>query len=263
MGRVQGKVAFVTGGASGIGRAAVRTLVREGAQVVIADLNHDGAAAVARELGEAALAVPLDVTSEEGWQTALGTTIDRFGRLDIVVNSAGIGVNGSFEDTTLEDWNRVMAVNLTGTFLGCKHGVKAIKQSDGGGSVVNMSSIAGVAGVDDIAAYCASKGGVSLLTKAVALHCAKYKLGIRCNAVCPTYVDTEMLDDVAEQLGGRDIMRAGMAELVPIGRMAEAQDIANAILFLASEEAAMITGTLFLVDGGQTAGFVGRHAETG
>ena len=261
MARFDGKTALVTGGASGIGRATCMMLAREGARVVVADLNEPGAHAVAEQLGAAGQACALDVTSETSWENAVAQAIKTHDRLDYVVNCAGIGVNGSFEDTSLEDWNRVMAVNLTGTFLGCKQGVKGIKQSDGGGAIVNMSSIAGVAGVDDIAAYCASKGGVSLLTKAVALHCAKFKLGIRCNAVCPTYTDTEMLDDVAEQLGGRDIMRAGMAELVPLGRMAQAEDIANSIAFLLSEEAAMITGTLLMVDGGQTAGFVGRHAD--
>lgn len=261
MQRVEGKVALVTGGASGIGRASCETLAREGARVVIADIDEPGARALADALGSAGSACVLDVTDEASWENAVAFALKTYGRLDFLVNCAGIGVNGSFEDTSLEDWNRVMAVNLTGTFLGCKHGVKGIKQSDGGGAVVNISSVGGVAGIDDIAAYCASKGGVSILTKAVALHCAKFKLGIRCNGVCPTYTDTAMLDDVAEQLGGRDIMRAGMAELVPLGRVAQAQDIANSILFLLSDEAAMITGTLLMVDGGQTAGFVGRHAE--
>ncbi len=261
MQRMVGKVALVTGGASGIGRATCEALVRENAFVVIADINEPGAKAFADALGARGAACVLDVADEASWERAIAFAIETFGRLDFVVNCAGIGVNGSFEDTSLEDWNRVMAVNLTGSFLGCKHGVKGIKQSDGGGAIVNICSIAGVAGVDDIAAYCASKGGVSLLTKAVALHCAKFKLGIRCNAVSPTYTDTAMLDDVAQQLGGRDVMRAGMAELVPLGRVAEAQDIANSILFLLSDEASMITGTNLMVDGGQTAGFVGRHAE--
>jgi len=261
MHRFEGKVALVTGGASGIGRATCEALAREGARIVVADINKAGAAAVEDQMGGAGAACALDVTDETSWENAVAFAIKTHDRLDFVVNCAGIGINGSFEDTALEDWNRVMAVNLTGTFLGCKQGVKGIKQSDGGGAIVNISSIAGVAGVDDIAAYCASKGGVSMLTKAVALHCAKFNLGIRCNAVCPTYTDTPMLDEVAEQLGGRDVMRAGMAELVPLGRVAEAQDIANSILFLLSDEAAMITGTLLMVDGGQTAGFVGRHAD--
>lgn len=260
MGRVGGKVALVTGGASGIGRAACQTLSREGARLVVADINEPGAHKTQASLDGDGFVQMLDVTSETNWIDAVAAAIDRYGRLDIVVNSAGIGINGDFEETTLEDWNRVMAVNLTGTFLGCKHGIKGIKQSDDGGSVINIASIMGVIGGDDIAAYSASKGGVTILTKSVALHCAKHRLNIRCNAVLPTYVDSEMLDPVAEQLGGRDKMIEGMAALVPVGRMAVPQDIANAVLFLASEESSMMTGSSLVVDGATTAGLPGRHA---
>jgi len=261
MGEFSDKVCLVTGGASGIGRATCQLFAEKGASVVVADIDANGGQKTARELGSQARFLSLDVTSESEWENAVSMAIERFGRLDVLVNSAGIGINGNFEETSLEDWKRVLEVNLTGTFLGCKHGIRGIKQSDGGGALVNMSSMAGIVGGDDIAAYSASKGGVTLLTKSVALHCAKYNLRIRCNAVCPTYVDSEMLDPVAEQLGGRDIMRAGMAELVPLGRLALPEDIANVIMFLASPGAAMITGAAIMVDGGQTAGVPGRHAE--
>ena len=259
--RVDGKVALVTGGASGIGRAVCKTLAREGARIVVADINEDGGRATAGDIGDAALFVPLDVTDENAWAAAVKRTVAAFDRLDILVNCAGIGFSGDFWETGLDDWNAIVAVNLTGTFLGCKHAVGAMR-AGGGGAIVNLSSIAGVVGGEDIAAYAATKGGVTLLTKSVALNCAAKGLGIRCNSVHPTYVDTEMLDPVAELMGGRQTMLAGMAELVPLGRVAKPQDVANAVLFLASDEAAMITGTGLLVDGGTTAGLPARHSPT-
>ncbi len=257
--RVDGKVALVTGGASGIGRAVCRTLAREGARVVVADINADGGQATVRDIGASALFVPLDVTDEDAWVVAVEHAVADFGGLDILVNCAGIGVAGDFWDTSLGDWNAVLAVNLTGTFLGCKHAVLAMREA-GGGSIINISSVAGLVGGGDIAAYAASKGGVTLLTKSVALNCAARGLGIRCNSVHPTYVDTEMLDPVAEALGGREAMLAGMAELVPLGRVAKPQEVADAVLFLASDEAAMITGSALVVDGGTTAGLPSRHS---
>ena len=144
--------------------------------------------------------------------------------------------------------------------LGCKHGIKAIKKSDGGGSIINISSVGGLLGTSDLAAYCATKGGVTLLTKAVALDCAELGYGIRCNSIHPTYVDTEMLDPVAAMIGSREQMVATMLRNVPLGRLATAQDIANSVSFLASDESAMITGTAFLVDGGTTAGMPASHS---
>lgn len=263
MGRLDGKVALVTGAASGIGRAASTRLAEEGARVLVADINEPGGRQTEEKIGVAALFQRLDVSREEDWQAAVATVIEQFGRLDIVVNCAGIGVSCHAEDIELEEWNRLIAVNLTGTMLGCKHGIKGIKLSDGGGAIINLSSVGGLLGTSDLSAYCASKGGVTLLTKAVALDCAELGYGIRCNAIHPTYVDTEMLDPVAEMIGDREAMVAGMLENVPLGRLATPQDIANSVLFLASEESAMITGTAFLVDGGTTAGMPARHSVQG
>jgi NAD(P)-dependent dehydrogenase (short-subunit alcohol dehydrogenase family) len=260
MARLDGRVALVTGGASGIGRASCRALAAEGARVVAADINEAGARATAESLGESGLSQPLDVTSEPAWEAAMARTLEHFGRLDIVVNCAGIGFSCHAEDIELEAWNRIVAVNLTGTMLGCKHGIRSIKQSDGGGSIINLSSVGGLVGTADLAAYSATKGGVTLLTKAVALDCAGLGYGIRCNAIHPTYVDTEMLDPVAEWVGDRETMIAGMVQNVPLGRLARPEDIASSVVFLASDDAAMITGTAFLVDGGTLAGLPARHS---
>jgi len=258
--RIEGKVALVTGGASGIGRATCQTFAREGAKIIIADINQEGASETAGGIGDNALAYPLDVTQENQWQQVISTSLDRFKRLDIVVNCAGIGSSNNFEETDLADWNNMIAVNLTGVMLGCKYGIKGMKSGNNGGSIINMSSLGGLIGAPDVVAYCATKGGVTLLTKSVALHCAQHKLNIRCNSVHPTYVDSEMLDPIAEVFGSHEAMITAMAEEVPIGRIAQPQDIANAILFLASDESAMVTGAALVVDGGQSAGIYGKHS---
>lgn len=260
MDRLKNRVALVTGGASGIGRASCEALAREGASVLVADINEPGAREVASAIGTAAHFCRLDVSSEPDWEAATASAVDRFGRLDVVVNCAGTGFSCHTEDIELEAWNQLMAVNLTGSMLACKHAIRTIKQFGPGGSIINISSIGGLLGTADLAAYCASKAGVTLLTKSAALDCAALGYGIRCNAIHPTYVDTAMLDPVAELVGGRDAMIAGMLENVPLGRLASAEDIANSVVFLASEEAAMITGSTFVVDGGTSAGMPARHS---
>ena len=261
MSRVNNKVALVTGGASGIGRAICTSLAAEGASIVVADINSEGGDKTVQLIGDKAIFKQLDVSSETQWQTVIEETIDCFGKLNVLVNCAGVGVSGIFEETSLEDWDRLIAINLTGLFLGCKHGVIAMKQcADINGSIINVSSIAGVVGGGDIAAYSASKGGVTTLTKSIALSCAERGLNIRCNSVHPTYVDSEMLDPIAELFPSRDAMRAAMSENVPIGRLALPEDIANAVLFLASDESSMMTGATMMVDGGTTAGISSKHS---
>lgn len=257
--KLQGKAALVTGAASGIGRASCLKLAQEGAQILVADINEAGGQRTVEMVGEAAQRVCLDVRSEADWQHAMTTVLECFGRLDILVNCAGIGFTSHAEDIELEAWNQTIAVNLTGTMLGCKHGIRTIKQSDGGGSIINLSSVGGQLGTADLAAYCASKGGVTLLTKSVALDCAQLGYGIRCNAILPTYVDTEMLHPVAEAMG-REQMLGAMLRNVPLGRLATPEDIANSVAFLASDDSSMITGTAFLVDGGTTAGMPASHS---
>ncbi|WP_129778201.1 SDR family NAD(P)-dependent oxidoreductase [Peristeroidobacter soli] len=261
MGRLEGKTAFITGAASGIGRATALLFASEGARVVAADISADGAERTAARIGANALALTLDVANESQWEQAMRRTVDRFGRLDILCNIAGIGRGGSIEDVTLEDWNAMLAVNLTGTMLGCKHGVRTIKSTRGSGAIVNVSSVGGLVGIADIAGYCASKGGVTILTKSVALHCAQRGYPIRCVSVHPTYVDTEMLDPVAAAMGSRSELLARMARQVPMGRVATADDIARTIAFAASDDAIMIDGSSLIVDGAQLAGPPSAHFE--
>jgi 3(or 17)beta-hydroxysteroid dehydrogenase len=251
MRRLQGKVALVSGGASGIGLASARRLAEEGAEVVLADLNRDGAERAAAEIPGASAEL-LDVTSDADWQRVADAVAARHSRVDIVVNSAGIVAFGSIEDVSLEDWRRTMSINLDGTFLGCRHGVRAMKTGRGG-SVVNLSSVSGIIGGHNIAAYNAAKGAVRLLTKSVALHCARKGYGIRCNSVHPGFVETPMLDEVVRQ--GRDPSdtRAKLQASVPLGRNARAEEVAAMIAYLASDESAFVTGAEFVIDGGVTA----------
>ena len=253
-GRVEGKVALVTGGASGLGRAAVAMLAREGARVVVADINAAGAEQVAKDViaaGGAAAALALDVTDEQQWQDAVAGTVERFGGLNVLVNSAGIAINRTVEDTTLEEWRRVHAIDLDGVFLGCKHAIQAMAAS-GGGSIVNISSISGIIAGHNLAAYNSAKAGVRHLSKSVALHCARKGYNIRCNSVHPAFVDTPILDDVLIRHG----REAGMEKLsrqIPLGRVGQPDDIAYAILYLASDESSFMTGAEMVLDGGISA----------
>ncbi|MEE8247540.1 MAG: glucose 1-dehydrogenase [Alphaproteobacteria bacterium] len=252
MGRVEGKVALITGGASGIGRASAELLAAEGARVVIADIDETGGAAVARTIGEAALMMRLDVTSEDDWRAAIAGTLEAFGRLHVLVNSAGVSVLKNVEDTTLEEWRFVNGVNLDGTFLGCKHAIPAIRES-GGGAIINLSSVSGLVGGHNLAAYNASKGGVRLLTKSVALHCARKGYNIRCNSVHPTFIDTPILEPILARAEDPELMRQKLARQVPIGRLGRPEEVAAGILYLASDESAFMTGAEFVLDGGITA----------
>ncbi|NKB35565.1 MAG: glucose 1-dehydrogenase [Gammaproteobacteria bacterium] len=261
-GRVRNKVALVTGGASGIGRATCIRLAQEGATVVVADLNQEQGKKTVSMMAAGGSFIELDVTSETRWQELIAQVITEFGQLNVLVNCAGIGISGVFEETRLQDWQRIMDVNLTGLFLGCKHAVLAMQQAEPiNGSIINISSIAGVVGGGDIAAYSASKGGVTTLTKSVALSCAERGMNIRCNSIHPTYVDSEMLDPIVEFYPDRDAMRAAMSENIPMGRMATPEDIANSVLFLASEESSIMTGATMMVDGGTTAGVTSKHSS--
>jgi NAD(P)-dependent dehydrogenase (short-subunit alcohol dehydrogenase family) len=249
-GRVQGKVALVTGAAGGIGAAIATSLAREGATVVLADLQAASCVQQAAALGGEART--LDVTDEAAWRDTLALVVATHGRLDILVNNAGVlpGLT-PLEETPLEDWQRVTKINLDGVFLGLKHGIAAMKAS--GGAIVNMASIFGLAGAPIIGAYGATKHAVVGLTKSAALECAHLGYAIRVNAVCPGYVDTPMTRSLSGSMG-IDAELSQLAARAPMGRLAEPSEIAAAVLYLASDEASFVTGTELVIDGGFLAG---------
>ncbi len=251
MGRVEAKVAIVTGAASGIGRACARLLAREGARVVLADRDEARGRAAAAELGAPHLFQALDVIDEAGWAAVIGTTLSAFGRLDILVNAAGIGVMGDVETTTLADWRHVNAVNSDGTFLACRAAIAAMKPT-GGGSIVNFSSVAGLIGDPDTAAYCASKGAVRMFTKSVALHCARRGYNIRCNSVHPSFIATPMVESMLAAMDDPKA-RSRLERAAPLGRLGDADDVAQLVLYLASDESRFTTGAELVIDGGLTA----------
>jgi 3(or 17)beta-hydroxysteroid dehydrogenase len=252
MGRVDGKVALVTGGASGIGLAAAGLLADEGAKVVLTDLDESRGSEAARGFAQRTHFHKLDVTRENEWTAATDRVISELGRLDILVNCAGVSLLKDIEATTLDEWRGLMMVNLDGTFLGCKHAVRVMKEK-GSGSIVNMSSVAGLVGAGNLAAYSASKGGVRLLTKSVALHCARGGYNIRCNSVHPSFVETPMLQSMLAVARDPQKLKANYARAAPLGRLAQPIEVARAILFLASDESAFTTGAELVVDGGLTA----------
>lgn len=251
-GRVAGKVALVTGAGSGLGRATARMLAREGAVVAVTDLDGVRAGEVAREIGGDALALTLDVTREDQWRDALARVVAERGGLHVLVNNAGVALIGSVEDTSLADWRRVHAVDLDGVFLGCKHALAPIAAA-GGGSIVNIASVAAVIAASNLAAYNSAKAAVCHLTRSVALHAAERGLGVRCNAVLPTFIDTPLLDGMLPGAGDRAAMLAKLARQIPLGRVGVPDDVAHAVLYLASDESSFMTGSSLLLDGGISA----------
>jgi 3(or 17)beta-hydroxysteroid dehydrogenase len=251
-GRLAGKAAFITGGASGLGRAMATAFAAEGARVAIADIDAARGREAARSIGERAIFLEHDVTDEEQWIANLAEAARVFGRLDTLVNNAGIGTRGSVETTTLAEWRRIHAVNLDGPFLGCKHAIPFIAAA-GGGAVVNISSVAGLIGARDSAAYCASKGGLRLLTKSVALHCAHRRNGVRCNSIHPVYTETPMVEEMLAASRDPQKMREAMAAMIPLGRLGTPEELAAMAVYLVSDEARFVTGAEFVFDGGYTA----------
>ena len=255
VGRVNGKVALVTGAAKGIGEACATLLAREGARVVVSDLDEAGGDAVVQSIrrdGGEALFLRQDVAEESSWPAVIEATLQRFGGLDILVNNAGISFVKSVEQTSMDDWRRMMSVNLDAVFMGTKHCIPVM--SGRNASIVNISSIEGLVGDAMLAAYNASKGGVRLFTKSAALHCARKGLKIRVNSVHPGSIRTPMVESYLKELGGDvEKKRAAVARQHPLGSMGEPIDIAYGVLYLASDESKFVTGSELVIDGGFTA----------
>ena len=265
--RLAGKVALVTGGSSGIGAAVAELLAREGAIVVVTDiddLNGPEIVAGIKEAGHEAVFLHQDVTSEPRWAEVIADVEERFGRLDILVSNAGIGISvPSIVQMTLEDWRRQTAINLDGVFLSVKHSLPLMRRT-GGGSVIMMSSLAGLRGAQTLAGYCATKGGVRLFAKAIAMECATFGDGIRVNSVHPGIIDTPIWGKIptgAADSGQNAPIdpeeRAKMA--TPLGRAGHAEEIAQGVLYLASDASRYVTGTELVIDGGMNAGGVARR----
>jgi NAD(P)-dependent dehydrogenase (short-subunit alcohol dehydrogenase family) len=258
-GRVSGKVALVTGGASGIGRGCAEKLASEGAFVVVTDiqdaLGEEVVAAIKAAGGQAEYRRH-DVTDEDVWIEVVEGVKARHGRLDFLINNAGIGIGGSVLDMTLANWRRQTAINLDGVFLGTKHSIPLMRASGDGGSIVNISSVAGLKGSANLAGYCATKGGVRLFTKAVAMECANAKDGIRVNSVHPGLIETPIWLTVTEALNpGANAppdLDAMSAMAVPMGVKGYPEDIANGVLWLCSNESRYVTGQELVIDGGLT-----------
>lgn len=252
MGRVEGKVVMVTGAASGLGHAQAALLAREGARVVATDVNEAGGAALAAALGAPACFLAHDVRDEASWQRAIAETLRRFGRLDALVNNAGVVVLATIEDTTLEQWRAVQAVNADGVFLGCKHAIPALRAA-GGGSIVNLSSAAALVGTPAFAAYAASKGAVRSLSKTVAVHCSQRGDAIRCNSIHPGGIETPMLQSLgALAANAAPLARELLAKQAP-GCVGRPEDVAQLVLYLVSDASRLVNGAEIAIDAGLTA----------
>lgn len=262
MDRVKGKVAIVTGAARGLGKAQAVLLAKEGAKVVATDINETLGKRLPEEVkreGGEAIFIKHDVSNEQGWREVIEKTLSEYGKLDILVNNAGVLLHHTIEDLSLEDWRSVLNVNLEGVFLGTKYAIGAMKKS-GGGSIVNISSIAGLVGMPDTSSYVASKGAVRLFTKSAALECSKLKLdyNIRVNSIHPGFIYTEMVDGVIKA----DVKKFGITmeeakklykDMTMMGRFGEPEDIAYGVLYFASDESKYVTGAELVIDGGYTA----------
>jgi 3(or 17)beta-hydroxysteroid dehydrogenase len=244
--RLNGKIAIITGAASGVGRADALLFAREGARVVLTDINEDGGREVAREIGDTALFVRHDIASESGWNDVFGATEKRFGIPNVLVNNAAVLIPGDIEHCTPEVWRRTLQINAEGYFLGCQAAVRTMKAA--GGAIVNMSSVAALGGLAVFCAYAASKGAVTAMTRSIAAHCKQQGYRIRCNTVHPDGIFTPM---TAPYFGDAESTRIALEQGIdPQGRMALPEDIADLVLFLASDEARFINGSEYRIDNG-------------
>jgi NAD(P)-dependent dehydrogenase (short-subunit alcohol dehydrogenase family) len=240
MARLNDKIVLITGAAGTVGRAVAAAVKREGGTAIVTDLA-----------GRTGIDHVLDVTAEGDWSALLAEVDRRHGRLDGLVNAAGIALLATIEDTDYAAWRAVLAVNLDGTFLGCKYSLALLKRA--GGAIVNLSSISGIVGGHNLAAYNASKGGVRLLTKSVALYGARLKPQVRCNSVHPAFLEGAMVEDILAQTARPEIARSQIARDIPLGRLGEPSEVAEMCVYLLSDESRFVTGAEFIIDGGLSA----------
>ena len=256
-GRVDGKMSFVTGAAQGLGEAIAYMLAKEGSKVVLADINYDKVVSVSErinnEFPEQAFSLKLDVTSEDQWKESLIKAEKLMGGINVLVNNAGIGGGTTIEDTDYETFQNVMKVDTDSVFLGCKYAIPIMKNYSPG-SIVNTSSIAGLIAGHNMVSYNTAKAGVWMLSKSVALHCARQAYNIRCNSIHPTFINTPILDNMLNRSNvERDELLMKLARQVPLGKVGEPNDVAYTVLFLASDESKFITGSEIKIDGGISA----------
>ncbi len=255
-GRLNDKIALITGAAQGLGFAMAHMFVAEGARVVMTDINEQGVRSAAAQFGDAAMACVHDVTSPAVWEDVCAKAVAHFGGLSILVNNAGIGALGNVETCSIEDWKRVHAIDLDGVFYGHKyalpHIAKYTRDSGTRGSMLNISSIAGVIAAPEYAAYNSAKAAVMHLTKSAALHCAKAGYPVTCNSIHPVFIDTPILDGIGGSLDPATV-RTKLARQIPLGKVGEPDDVAYGAVYLCSDEAKFVTGSALYIDGGISA----------
>ncbi len=259
MGRVEGKVALITGAGSGLGRASAIHLAEEGAYVIATDLNEVTATETANLINEidpaTAISVKHDATSQNDWRKVLKLAQLTFGGLNILVNNAGISIGGDIESTEFTDWKKLQEVDVDSVFWGCKLAIPHMKDS-GAGSIINISSTVGILGNPLTLGYGSAKAAVCSMSKSIALHCARHKYNIRCNSIHPTFIKTPLLNRFIETVGNQQETYKTLAELIPLGEILETRDVTYGIIYLASDEARMITGSELVIDGGLTCGYM-------
>ena len=254
--RLAGKLALVTGAAQGLGAASATQMALEGARVLLTDINAAGVDVVAQELNDrfgegTAFSAQHDVTKEQDWKTVIEIAREKLGGLSVLVNNAGVVLTGSVEDFELDEWQRGMAINTDSVFIGVKQALPLMSEHQPG-SIINISSIAGLIAAHNFANYNASKAAVWMLSKSIALHCARQGWSIRCNSIHPAFVNTPILDDLAGERGKEAILDK-LVKQVPLGRLGESEDIAHAVVYLASDESSFMTGAELKLDGGVSA----------
>ena len=247
MARLQNKVAIITGGSKGLGEANARLFAKEGATVIITDIDEKNGHKVAKDIGPSAEFHKQDVRDEEGWKSLIAQVIKEHGKLDILVNNAGVVEAGTIENQKTKDYRFVMAVSADGTFFGSKYAIEAMKET-GGGSIINMASIASIQGAPNVLAYSAAKGAVEAMTRTIAAHCAVNKYNIRCNSIHPSAIMTPMVQGIREKISKANIPNAKESKVVEGNKIGDPIDIANTVLFLASDESRFINGAQIRVD---------------